>query len=288
MAEDERLTNKERRARARAERKREEAEAAKKARRQRLTTYAVTLLILLGVGAIVWQAFSGDEDTVAGETIATAAYEDARASAECEVISDQPLEARDHLDPATAPPAEVIYANAPRPTHSGPHFSATHPVVDDGLGAQGEERALTHNLEHGAVIVWYDPEQVDGSTVGEIEDWAESLNDSGFSSQGGGAIFVSPYTDPGISSGKAVALRSWGIAVDCAKWDETVGSGFVIEYFGSHGRAPESMLSPYPDGALEFSDRDVEESPRGESGPHDPASETTTPAGTEEPSPTES
>lgn len=287
MAEEERLTKKERRAQARAERKREEAEAAKKARRQRLTTFMVTALILLGVGAIVWQAFQGGTEAVEGETIATAAYHDARSQAECEVVSDQPLASAEHLDPSSAPPADVIYAGGPRPTHSGPHFSGTHPVVTDGLSAQGEERALTHNLEHGAVIVWYDPEQLEDGTVGEIEDWAESLNDSGFSSQGGGAIFVSPFTDPGIATGKAVALRSWGVAVDCAEWDETVGSGFVIENFGTHGRAPESAISPFPEGVLEFSDRDVEDNPQSERD-HDPSAPGSPSEAATEPSPTES
>lgn len=293
MADEQRLTKKERLAQARAERKEKEALEAQRARRQRWTTYGVTALILLGVGAIVWQAFAGGDETIEGETIAQADYEQAREAASCEVISDQPLEARDHLDPAGAPPADVIYANAPRPTHSGPHFSATHPVVEDGLESQGEERALTHNLEHGAVIVWYDPEQVEDGTVSEIENWAEALNESGFSSQGGGAIFVSPYTEPGIQSGKPIALRAWGIAVDCGEWNETVGEGFVIEHYGTHGRAPENALSPYPEGVLAFADRDVEDNPQGGEETHAPeptdaVTEGATAPATEQPTPAES
>ena len=294
MAEEPRLTKKERRAQARAERKRKEAAAQKKARRQRWTTLGVTALILLGVGAIVWQAFAGgDSEIVEGETVSVQAYADARQSAGCEVVSDQELAARDHLDPASAPPADVMYAGGPRPTHSGPHFSATHPVVEGGLSSQGDERALTHNLEHGAIIVWYDPETVESGTVDELEGWAEGLNESGFTSQGGGAIFVSPYTEPGISSGKPLAIRAWGIAMDCDSWDETVGNGFVIERYGTHGNAPENMLSPYPDGVLGFSDRSVEDNPQGTGDTHgeleSPAPDATEgETTTEEPSPAES
>lgn len=286
MAEQERLTKKERRELARQERKVKEAEAAKKARRQRLTTILVSTLVIAGVAAIVAQAFLGGDDLGEAITVEAAAYEDARSTAGCEVVSDQPLAERSHLDPASAPPADVLYAGAPRPTHSGSHFSATHPIDRDGLESQGEERQLTHNLEHGAVILWYDPEQVDDATVTAMQDWAEQLNDAGFAiPRGAGAVFVSPYTEPGISSGKAIALRAWGYAVDCDAWDETVGNGFVIERFGTHGPAPENFLSPYPEGVLEFSDREVEDAPQG--GGHTPTEGEPTESGTTEPSTTE-
>ena len=283
MAEERKLTKKERRAKARAERKRQEAEEAKKARRQRWTTYGVTALVIAFVAWIVWTAdpFGGGE-TVAGETLSVAAYEEARQSAGCEVVSDEALPNANHVEPATAPPASTLYAGAPRPTHSGPHYATVHPVVQDGFDSQAEERALTHNLEHGAVIVWYDPEQVD--SIGTIEDWAEGLNQSGFAfPNSGGAVFVSPYTDPGISSGKPLALRAWGIAVDCDSWDETVGNGFVIEHFGTHGISPENRFSPYPEDVLAFSDREIEDNPQGGTETHAPA-----PTDTGEPSPTES
>lgn len=296
MAEEERLTKRERRERAREERRRKEAEEAKRTQRQRLTSILVTALIVVGVGAVVWSAVSGDEEGAIDDAIlvSSSEVEEARSAAGCEVVADAPFPDSGHHDPASAPPADALYTGV-RPTHSGPHFSGVHPVVSFS-GDQLEERALTHNLEHGAVIAWFDPEQVDGGTMDDIGAWAERLNNSGFDSRGGAAVFSAAYEDPGITSGKAIAFRAWGYALDCDTWDETVANGFVIDRYGTHGAAPERNFAPYPEQVLRYGDRDVEdntEAPTDDG--HEDASpsegeatpaETTSP--TESPSPTES
>jgi hypothetical protein len=239
VAEQERLTKKERRERARAERKAKEAEAATKARRQRL------------IATVVAQALRGGTEAAA-TTIDRDAAEAGRQAAGCEVVDTTALASREHLDPATAPPADTLYTGI-RPTHSGPHYDQTSPTVSF-TDRQLDERATTHNLEHGAIIVWYDPEQVDDATLGELEAWADRLDASGFDTPAGGAVMVSAYTDPGIDSGKAFALRAWSVAVDCDGWDEDAYSSFVIENYGTNGVAPERNLSRYPDEALGYSD----------------------------------
>ena len=259
MAEKERLTKAERRERARAERKRKEAEAEQRAKRQRLTSILVTALVLAGIGAVVFTALSGEDEGSIDDTIlvSSAEVEEARAAAGCEVVADTPLPDSTHHDPASAPPADALYGPV-RPAHSGPHFSSTHPVIPFS-GDQLDERALTHNLEHGAVIAWYDPAQVDSTTMDDMGAWSTRLNNSGFDSRGGAAIFAAAYEDPGISSGKAVALRAWGLALDCDEWDETVANGFVIDRYGTHGIAPERNFAPYPEQVLRYEDRDVED-----------------------------
>jgi hypothetical protein len=262
VAERERLTNKERRALAREERKRKEAEAAAQRKRKTLRNGVVTATVVAVVAAVLLQAFLGGPDTL-GETVLVSSTEaeEARQAAGCEVLADrEPDPDRSHFAANAAPAADAIYTDV-RPPHSGPHTESVHPIVTSGASSQLDERPLTHNLEHGAVIAWYDPAQVDGGTANEMGDWAGTLNNNGFRfDRAGTAIFVAPFEDPGISSGKAVAFRAWGTAMDCDEWDETVAHAFVIENFGTHGIGPERMCCSYPADVLDYADRDVQDS----------------------------
>lgn len=261
MAERERLTNKDRRTQAREERKRQEAEAAKKRKRNGLRNGAITAVIVAVVAAVVLQAFLGGPASIDDAILINSSdVEDARAAAGCEVLVDrEPLPDRSHFEASAAPAADALYTDV-RPTHSGPHSLQFHPIVSSGASSQLDERSTTHNLEHGSIIAWYDPDQIEGGVANEMGDWSSVLNANGFrNDRGGVAIFVAPYTDPGISSGKAVAFRAWGVAMDCDTWDEDVAHAFVIDNFGTHGIAPERPLGPYPEGVLEYGDVDVED-----------------------------
>lgn len=250
MAEEERLTKAERRKRKREQRKREEAEQARRERRRTIITGLTSVVVVGLVGLVVWQALAGGSDEIeeAVELSATQVT-DAREAAGCEVVDQRTQFARDHFDSeAAAPPPDRLYAV--RPSHGGSHTGSTHPLVDSS-SSQLSELSTTHNLEHGAVTVWYDPEMVSGDTVGAMEAWSERLNDSGFASQRGAAgVFVAPFTDPGLTDGTGVAMRAWGIAIDCDSWNETAANGFVLQYFGTHGIAPEASLGPFPEGTL--------------------------------------
>lgn len=256
MAENDRLTNKERRAQAREERKRQEAEAAAKRKRSQLRNGLVTFVVVGVVAAVLLQAFLGGPETI-GDTIliSTTEADEARTAAGCEVVADRdPLPERFHFE-GTPPAADTVYTE-PRPTHSGPHAPGVHPITASA-NRQIDEVVSTHNLEHGSLIVWYDPDAVPGTDIGS---WAETLNANGFRrDQSGVGIITAPYTDPGISSGKAVAFRAWGTALDCDEWDETVAHSFVIENFGTRGIAPERMAAPYPEEILAYEDVDLDD-----------------------------
>lgn len=292
MAEQEKLPNKERRALAREERKRKAEQEAKAARKRKTITGLSTLLVGALIIAVVVTAFTGRGGTLEPIVLDAASVEAAQGAAGCETISDEPLVEREHFEPTAAPPADTLYTG-PRPTHSGSHYNQTFPIVSRGADNQIEERALTHNLEHGSIAVWYDPEQVDGSAIDAMEDWSESLNDNGFTvTRGGTAIFVSPYTDPGISSGKAIAIRAWGLAIDCDTWDEEAANGIVTDRFGSHGIAPEGSFAPFPEDVMSYADGEPvdDETAPSDGEPTEPASEPATDPGTEtetEPVPSE-
>ncbi|MBW3619035.1 MAG: DUF3105 domain-containing protein [Actinobacteria bacterium] len=288
MAGQERVPNKERRRLAREERKRAEQEAAKRERFGRVRSVALSVLVVAIIGGMSALAFLGGPEGI-GETIvlARSEVESAREQAGCEVISDRPVDApASHFEAASAPPADQMYSD-PRPMNSGPHFAQTLPIIRSGSDNQLEERALGHNLEHGAVVAWYDPDQVDADTIGEMEDWSARLIESGFTEpRAGVGIFVSPYTEPGITSGKAVAYRAWGYSLDCDEWDETVANSVVLERFGNRGIAPEGRMAPFPSDQMRYEDDDA---PAGEASQSPAATPTdagdTSPTENEAPSP---
>ena len=256
MAEQERLTKAERREQKRKERLEEEARQEQQAKKQRARNSGIAVISVALIGGLVFLAVdnaSGPTPT-GGVTITQAAGEEAQATAGCEVVNDQRLEDATHYEPTTIPPAETIYT-AGRPTNSGPHYTRPNGVIDGVSNNQLDEFATTHNLEHGAIIVWFDPAQVDGGTVDAIDDWVERFNAAGFAQELSGAgLFASPYEDPGIDSGKPIAMRAWGVSMDCDSWDEDAANKFVIDNYGTNGTAPEAALGPYPLDALRYDD----------------------------------
>ncbi|MEX1162637.1 MAG: DUF3105 domain-containing protein [Nitriliruptor sp.] len=260
MAERERLTNKERRAASRDERKRKEAEAAQKAKKAQLRNGAITVVVVALVGLLAFQAFRPDPRNLDEAILVSAeAAEEAQAAAGCEVIVErEPLPDRFHFEAAAAPEADAIYTDV-RPTHSGPHNVQVTPVAPDGYSRPIDERSSTHNLEHGAIIVWHAEDgDVDG---GQIDDWAATLNANGFGNRSelsGAAVLSAPYGGE-ITSGKPVAFRAWGTAMDCDTFDEDVANAFVARNFGTRGIGPERTFAPYPEEALDFSDAEVDD-----------------------------
>ena len=263
MAERERKTKAERREEKRQRRMEEEAEAAAVERRQHIRNGAVAATLVLVLGGLGWLAVDNQTPTIEDAiTVAAQEVEASREASGCEVLEVTPIESREHLDPATAPPADVLYTQG-RPTATGPHYSNPGPIFSGARDEQLDERSIMHNLEHGSVIIWFDPEQLEGGAVDEIDSLVSTLNDAGFDeNQGRAGILASPYTDPGIDSGKAVALRAWGQAMDCEEWDEDYAHGWIAEHFGSRGRAPEAAIGRYPEDVLEIT---------GESGSDDEA-----------------
>lgn len=260
MAEQERKTKAERRAEARAERKRAEEEAARKAKQQSVRNGVIAVAVIAVIALVMvptlQNAFGGGED--AETTVSQAAALEARSTAGCEMVVDgQPLPDSGHHDPSTAPPADVLYAASQvRPTHSGPHFAGTNQAIGGVPSDPLDERSTTHNLEHGAVVAWFDPAAVDAATVDEIEDWMQSRQALGFESRSGGNIFVSPYES--MTGDAAIAFRAWGYALNCAEWDQEVADSFLIDYWGTHGSAPERNLSPYPADGLGYAEDDAQ------------------------------
>ena len=258
VAERERIPNKQRRAMAREERKQQEAAATARKQQRNWRAGLTTFVVIVVVGAVVYQAFAGGPELLDDAILLSSGeVEEAREAAGCELLVDrEPLPDRSHFENSAQVDPESIYTDT-RPTHSGPHTVGVHPSTP-AAGNQIDEISSTHNLEHGSVIVWWDPEQVDQSTASELGSWARLMNASGFRRDAAGVgIITSPYEDPGIESGRAVALRAWGVAMDCDRFDETVANAFLLDHYGTHGIGPERTLAPFPAEVLAYTDREV-------------------------------
>jgi hypothetical protein len=148
-----------------------------------------------------------------------------------------------HLDPADPTLPDELYAD--RPPASGPHLAAwLEAGVYDG---PIDERAVVHNLEHGAVWVAYDAAALDAGSVAELERWAGMRNDAGLANDAGAGLVVAPYDEP---MDAAVALRGWLIGLDCDGVDLSRFDTFLREHFGPAGQAPERGLAPSFDAVL--------------------------------------
>lgn len=207
------------------------------------------LLAVAAVAALATTACSG-----VGEPTSNArdplAELDVVAGAEflatCTPVGGEADPNRDHEEVDTSPPADVLYADhEERPAHSGPHFGVWElpSVVEPGALADLDERSLVHNMEHGSVVVAVDTAEADAPDPAEVADLAATLVDAGFDSgNAGGAVYAVPYDLDGVP----VALRAWGVALDCPTFDADGVAAFVQQHYGTRGEAPEKTLAPYP------------------------------------------
>ena len=172
---------------------------------------------------------------------------DALATSGCREVEAGDVDDRYHLEPDEAPPASELYDTAMPAT--GPHFGRWSPVIDELPATPMDARALLHNMEHGAVVVWVDPDLLDTGALDFIEDWRGQLGAAGFDNEEtGAAVFVSRFPGTADRPDVAVAYRAWGVALDCTGWDLDVADAFVGLNYGTRGAAPESELGPWPSG----------------------------------------
>lgn len=269
MEPEERLTKRERRERARQERREEEVVQKRTSQRRRILTILGTIVGVAAVAGLIW--ITAEEAAETGILVSRAEAEEAFGAAGCEEPEIPPPPTTAHLE-EPAPPADELYPF--RPTNAGPHFPNVHPTgtFEDPI----DERITTHNMEHGAILAWYDPEQVSDEEIAAMEEWASERNRAGFQARGGAGIIVAPF-EASFDSGKSIGMRGWLAAADCDSWDETVADAFAIQNYGTAGQAPEGFLAPYPSDVLQFEGEGDpgDEAPEPEEAPggHDPEGE---------------
>lgn len=202
-------------------------QALKKEHRKRnVVTTAVALLVAGGVVALV----ISDRNRITREI---ENYGVAETEANCGDVQEHEIQGADHVE--VGAPHEPYTTNPPT---SGPHYNAA------GLGparagfyedpAEAPPEGVVHNLEHGQIVIYYNPEAPDDV----IEDIELAVKDEPL------ATVATPWTqfeDPETN----LVLTAWGVSQPCEQVSQEVVNEFRRAYQGIAG--PEKLTPPFRD-----------------------------------------
>lgn len=226
-----RLTKAERKEQARLER---EEIRQRMARRKRTRTFGTALVAVAIVAAVVAVIVAGSGDGAADlpapeEILAQA--EQAAGTASCEdVRTVEPYGADDqtHVGGPELPSVPDLATYPSTPPTSGPHEPTTLPAgVYDSPPPIGP---LLHSLEHGAAVVWYDPD-APAAEIARIEAFYQQ--DAGDVPAGQDRVIVAPYdyeAEDGagtLPDGAQMALVAWHRLQTCAQPSLAVALDFT-------------------------------------------------------------
>jgi Protein of unknown function (DUF3105) len=247
-----RQTKAQRKEAARREREELQRRIARQRRNRRIGIVALAVVVAVGV-AIIAIVRPGASDLPSPAELLRAAP-DAASAAGCDEVAtvrpyQPPADDQTHIGSGRilTPPQLSSYPSVP-PT-SGPHNPTPLPAgIYDS--APPIDQAI-HSLEHGAVIIWYDPSAA-GVALDELLAFYRDYRSSAEGSGQGGKIIVAPYDYPdGGSAGRLppgvqMALAAWHRLQTCARVSLPVAFDFTAHYavppFGNEayrGEAPE-------------------------------------------------
>jgi hypothetical protein len=191
-------------------------------RRARLLLYALGAsgFVILAIVAAAF-VFAGGSDDESSAQNAVAVLREAGCT-----YTHPPSQGRQHVQqlPPNFKPNSV-------PRSSGPHSNQT--IIYGSYSDTVPELNAVHNLEHGAVIIWYGPD-VSQSTIDQINE---------FYNKDPNGLIVSMY--PRL--GDDIALVAWTYVARCPRFDENAANRF-IDAFGFRG--PESCKSDIEQGCF--------------------------------------
>ena len=199
----------------------EERRAAEQRReamkRNALTIGSAVLVAAIVVVAIVMQRNSGEGPGVS-ENVGVSP--EAANCEEIETFEEQEA-------------AHISTGEAHEPYNSSPPTSGPHYEIPADLGyftEQIQPEQLVHNLEHGAIVIWYQPD-APAETTQALEDIVQ---------QEPQATIATPYTD--IETPYTIVISAWGALQRCEKVSQKVVDDFRREY---QGKGPEQITPPF-------------------------------------------
>ena len=234
MGSPENLSKRERQRQRRDAKLQEQAILDKKARRNRLLTFAVVGLVLLGLIGLAVANNIAARNRRSAEVREVAARLDELG---CTPDEEQEAVPANHLDTneqlAAAPP-ETLYPS--RPASSGGHYAQwlKTGVYDQDI----DERALVHNMEHGYVVGYYD-DGADEEQVAAFKEYAQDRIDEDLPK-----IIVAPW-DGELEGDANFAWAAWGRRQMCAEYDDGVFKLFAEAHHSGNGAAPEKGVAPH-------------------------------------------
>ncbi|HEX2296524.1 MAG TPA: DUF3105 domain-containing protein [Actinomycetota bacterium] len=199
------LLEKQQRRAAEEERRRAQQKAARK---RNLVTLGIAVVVFGVVIALVMRESGGGDGSLAGAV--------ATDEAGCGDVEEHEDEGQDHVE------ATPEYGTNP-PT-SGPHLQT--PASGGFFDEPVDPGALVHNLEHGQIVFWYDPEAPE-ATIDAIE---AVIDDDPAS------LIAVPWED--IESPYNFAMTAWTHSQHCEQVSTEVVDAFREEF---QGRGPEPV-----------------------------------------------
>ncbi len=156
----------------------------------------------------------------------------------------QPNDGGAHVDDGTecrgpsAPCGADPYSSLP--ATSGPHWGTT-PAQWGAYSTPLPESQIIHNLEHGGIVIWYDPALLDTDDVAELTSYVEGQTDTGI---GGRFKFILTPWGGEEDLGGAIALTAWRHLRTLEAFDMDAVRAFAEANYLRH--APEPNGGPGP------------------------------------------
>lgn len=157
----------------------------------------------------------------------------------------QPNDGGTHVDPGTdcrapdAPCGPDPYSSIP--ATSGPHWDPSAVAAWGAYSTPQPESQLVHNLEHGGVVIWYDPALLEEAEIAELTSYVEGQVDTGI---GGRFKFILSPWGGTEDLGGAIALTAWRRLLPLEALDMDAVRGFADANYLRH--APEPNGGPAP------------------------------------------
>jgi hypothetical protein len=144
---------------------------------------------------------------------------------------------RDHVEVGTDVRGGQPNVYTSIPATSGPHWDT--PANWGVYTVAQAESQMVHNLEHGGIVIWYQPDQVSDDDDARLADFVNSRVAEG---QGGRFKFIlSPWD--GEDFGHPIAVTAW----EWLLYLDTADTGAINAFADAHyGDAPEPNGGPAP------------------------------------------
>ena len=128
------------------------------------------------------------------------------------------------------------------PGTSGPHWDPSGIANWGVYSTPQNESQVIHNLEHGGIVLWYDPEALDAEGIEALSTYVNSQVASGIS--GRYKFILTPWA--GVDPLPApVVATAWRYSLEL----ETADTEAIAEFARAHyGRSPEPNGGPGPPG----------------------------------------
>ena len=195
------------------------AEQRRAQRRRNLVTLVIAIIVSVGV---VWLILDESTGTNNNDKPSSADYGVSADAAGCGEIESATPQKADHIEVG----AEHAPYNTNPPT-SGPHYAAPVAPIDTGFYTNDiEPEKVVHNLEHGMIVIWYDPDAPQ-ETIDNVEKAVQEVPD---------ATVAVPWTD--MEGSSHVVLTAWAKLQRCSDVSKDVVDDFRTKY---QGKGPEQV-----------------------------------------------